>query len=76
MLHRYKDVYTKLKNKKVFGIYDEDRVEIAGYLLNLNCMAFEGLLLVDDNDTTIPLCQLSKEDMEKVVVYMESKLNE
>lgn len=75
----YKTIYNELKNKKAFGIYDEDRLTITTinnqtYTVNLNCLMFYGQVLVDDNDTMIPFNQLTSESITDIINYMYKKM--
>lgn len=75
----YKTIYNELKNKKVFGIYDEDRLTITTinnqtYIVNLNCLMFYKKVLVDDNDTIIPFNQLTSESITDIINYMYKKM--
>lgn len=78
-LKMYKTIYNELKNKKVFGIYDEDRLTITTinnqtYIVNLNCLMFYGQVLVDDNDTMIPFNQLTEQSITDIINYMYKKM--
>lgn len=75
----YKTIYNELKNKKAFGIYDEDRLTITTinnqtYIVNLNCLMFYKQVLVDDNDTMIPFNQLTSESITDIINYMYKKM--
>lgn len=75
----YKTIYNELKNKKAFGIYDEDRLTITTinnqtYTVNLNCLMFYKQVLVDDNDTMIPFNQLTSESITDIINYMYKKM--
>ena len=75
----YKTIYNELKEKKVFGIYDEDRLTITTinnqtYVVNLNCLMFYEQVLVDDNDTIIPFNQLTSESITDIINYMYKKM--
>ena len=75
----YKTIYNELKEKKVFGIYDEDRLTITTinnhtYTVNLNCLMFYKQVLVDDNDTMIPFNQLTSESITDIINYMYKKM--
>lgn len=75
----YKTIYNEIKEKKVFGIYDEDRLTITTinnqtYIVNLNCLMFYEQVLVDDNDTIIPFNQLTSESITDIINYMYKKM--
>lgn len=77
----YNTVYKLLKDKKAFGIYDEDRLTITTinnqqYVVNLNCLMFYQQVLVDDNDTIITFEELTQESINTILHYMVNKLNQ
>ena len=71
----YKTIYNELKNKKVFGIYDEDSLTITTinnqtYTVNLNCLMFYKQVLVDDNDTIVKFDELTEQSITDIINYM------
>lgn len=77
----YNTVYKLLKDKKAFGIYDEDRLTITAldgqqYVVNLNCLMFHEQVLVDDDDTIIRFEELTQESINTILQYMMDKLNQ
>lgn len=75
----YNTVYKLLKDKKAFGIYDEDRLTVTAlngqqYVVNLNCLMFYQQVLVDDNDTIITFEELTQESINTILHYMVNKL--
>lgn len=75
----YKIIYNEIKEKKLFGIYDEDRLTITTinnqtYVVNLNCLMFYKKVLVDDNDTIVKFDELTEQSITDIINYMKKKM--